>query len=211
MTPEFAKKVFEAYERDRTVNKIQGTGLGTAITKSIVDLMNGTIDVKTELGKGTEFIINLSFEIVEGDDEKISEENNSDAENQIDFTKMKLLLVEDNEVNREIASMILTEYGFKLETAENGQIAVDKIKSAKAGEFDAILMDIQMPVMNGYDATKAIRKIPDPQLSNIPIIAMTANAFVEDIQAAKDAGMNAHIAKPIDISQMIETLTEILK
>ena len=211
MTPEFAKKVFEAYERDRTVNKIQGTGLGTAITKSIVDLMSGTIDVKTELGKGTEFIINLSFEIVEGEVEKVSEENNSDAENQIDFSKMKLLLVEDNEVNREIASMILTEYGFKLDTAENGQIAVDKIKSAKAGEFDAILMDIQMPVMNGYDATRAIRKIPDPQLSNIPIIAMTANAFVEDIQAAKDAGMNSHIAKPIDISQMIETLTEVLK
>ena len=211
MSPEFAKKVFDAYERDRTVNKIQGTGLGTAITKSIVDLMGGDITVETELGKGTEFIVNLKFEMTEAEPENISAENNSDAENEIDFTQMKLLLVEDNEVNREIATLILTEYGFSLETAENGQIAVDKIKSSQPGEFDAILMDIQMPVMNGYDATKKIRAIPDPQLANIPIIAMTANAFVEDIQAAKDAGMNSHIAKPIDIAQMISTLTEVLK
>ena len=211
MSPEFAKKVFDAYERDRTVNKIQGTGLGTAITKSIVDLMGGDITVETELGKGTEFIVNLKFEMTEAEPENISAENNSDVENEIDFTQMKLLLVEDNEVNREIATLILTEYGFSLETAENGQIAVDKIKSSQPGEFDAILMDIQMPVLNGYDATKKIRAIPDPQLANIPIIAMTANAFVEDIQAAKDAGMNSHIAKPIDIAQMISTLTEVLK
>ena len=211
MTPEFAAKVFEAYERDRTVNKIQGTGLGTAITKSIVDLMDGTIDVKTELGKGTEFIVRLKFEIVADEPEELASQNSIDTENQIDFSQMKLLLVEDNEVNREIASLILTEYGFQLDTAENGQVAVDKVKSSKPGEFDAILMDVQMPVMNGYDATKAIRKIPDPQLANIPIIAMTANAFVEDIQAAKDAGMDGHIAKPIDIPQMIATLTEVLQ
>ena len=211
MSPEFAKKVFEAYERDRAVNKIQGTGLGTAITKSIVDLMDGTIDVKTELGKGTEFIVNVSFEIVDEEPEEVTNSNSTDTGKSIDFNNMKLLLVEDNEVNREIASLILTEYGFQLDTAENGQIAVDKIKKSKPGEFDAILMDVQMPVMNGYDATKAIRKIPDPQLANIPIIAMTANAFVEDIQAAKDAGMNSHIAKPIDIPQMIATLAEVLK
>ena len=207
MSPEFAKKVFDAYERDRSVNKIQGTGLGTAITKSIVDLMGGTIDVKTELGKGTEFIVKVSFEIVDEVEEEISAEKNSDAENKIDFTKMKLLLVEDNEVNREIASMILTEYGFKLDTAENGKIAVEKIKSSKPGTYDAILMDIQMPVMNGYEATEKIRAFN----KKIPIIAMTANAFSEDVQAAKDAGMNSHIAKPIDIPQMIGTLTEVLK
>ncbi len=210
MSPEFAKKVFDAYERDRTVNNIQGTGLGTAITKSIVDLMDGTIEVQTELGKGTEFIVNLNFEIAQPE---IETENLQDEqiESAVDFTKMKLLLVEDNEVNREIASLILTEYGFKLDTAENGQIAVDKIKNSAPGTFDAILMDIQMPMLNGYDATKKIRAIPDPQLANIPIIAMTANAFVEDIQAAKDAGMNAHISKPIDIQQMISTLTEVLE
>jgi len=144
MSKDFAARVFEAYERDRAVNKIQGTGLGTAITKSIVDLMEGTIDVKTELGKGTEFIVNVKFEIVEDAPEEL-EEKDSAAENEIDFSKMKLLLVEDNEVNREIASLILTEYGFALDTAENGKIAVDKVKNSKPGDFDAVLMDIQMP------------------------------------------------------------------
>ena len=210
MSKEFAAKVFDAYERDRSVNKIQGTGLGTAITKSIVDLMGGNIAVKTELGEGTEFIVKIKFEIVEGEPEEVAEES-SVVESEIDFSKMKLLLVEDNEVNREIATLILTEYGFSLETAENGKIAVGKIKKSKPGDFDAILMDIQMPEMNGYEATKKIRALENPQLANIPIIAMTANAFVEDIQAAKDAGMNSHIAKPIDIAAMIETLTEVLR
>ena len=123
----------------------------------------------------------------------------------------KLLLVEDNEVNREIASLILTEFGFGLDTAENGKIAVDKIAASKPGDFDAVLMDVQMPVMNGYEATKAIRSLPNLKLAHIPIIAMTANAFTEDIQAAKDAGMNSHIAKPLDVQKMIETLTEVLK
>ena len=211
MSPEFAAKVFEAYERDRSVTNIQGTGLGMAITKSIVELMGGTIEVKSELGKGTEFIVHVDFPIVE--DENISADN-TEQENistDIDFSRIKLLLVEDNEVNREIASLILTEYGFKLDTAENGKIAVDKIADSKPGDFQAVLMDIQMPVMNGYEATKKIRALDNPELANIPIIAMTANAFTEDIQAAKDSGMNSHIAKPIDIAKMIETLTEVLR
>ena len=211
MSPEFAAKVFEAYERDRSVTNIQGTGLGMAITKSIVELMGGTIEVKSELGKGTEFIVHVDFPIVE--DENISADN-TEQENistDIDFSRIKLLLVEDNEVNREIASLILTEYGFQLDTAENGKIAVDKIADSKPGDFQAVLMDIQMPVMNGYEATKKIRALDNPELANIPIIAMTANAFTEDIQAAKDSGMNSHIAKPIDIAKMIETLTEVLR
>ena len=105
----------------------------------------------------------------------------------------------------------MTEFGFGLETAENGQIAVEKISKSQPGDFDAVLMDIQMPIMNGYEATKAIRALPNPKLAHIPIIAMTANAFSEDVQAAKDAGMNSHIAKPLDIQKMIETLTEVLK
>ena len=182
-----------------------------AITKSIVDLMGGNISVKSELGKGTEFIVNVDLQIV---DEEPPEEKNVFDENfsgDIDFTKIKLLLVEDNEINREIATLILTEFGFQLDTAENGKIAVEKIANSQVGDFDAILMDIQMPVMNGYEATAAIRQLENPALANIPIIAMTANAFSEDIQRAKAAGMNSHIAKPIDIPQMISTLTEVIK
>lgn len=210
MTPEFAKKVFSAYERDRNVSNIQGTGLGMSITKSIVDLMGGTIDVETELGKGTEFIVRIDLPIIDEPEEDDTEQE-TDVKREIDFSKIKLLLVEDNEVNREIASLILTEFGFKLDTAENGQVAVDKISHSKPGDYDAVLMDIQMPVMNGYEATKAIRSLPDSKLAQIPIIAMTANAFSEDIQAAKDAGMDSHIAKPLDVAKMIETLTEVLK
>ena len=210
MTPEFAKKVFAAYERDRTVSNIQGTGLGMSITKSIVELMGGTIDVETELGKGTEFIVKVDFPII---DEPEAEEEIAAAEEtkELDFSKIKLLLVEDNEVNREIASLILTEFGFGLDTAENGKIAYEKVAASKPGDYDAVLMDVQMPVMNGYEATAKIRALKDKKLAQIPIIAMTANAFTEDIQAAKDAGMNSHIAKPLDIEKMIETLTEVLK
>ena len=211
MAPEFAKKVFEAYSRDRTVNNIQGTGLGMAITKSIVELMGGTIEVKSELGKGTEFIVRIDFPLVADIPKDKAEKSGESTKPELDFSKMKLLLVEDNMVNREIASLILTEFGFQLDTAENGKEAVDKVSNSKPGDYQAVLMDIQMPVMNGYDATKAIRKLDNSELSNIPIIAMTANAFTEDIQAAKEAGMNSHIAKPIEIPKMIETLTEVLK
>lgn len=209
MTPEFAKKVFAAYERDRTVNNIQGTGLGMAITKSIVELMGGTIEVKTKLGKGTEFIVHVEFPIIDEPEEVEVEQ--TEAAQELDFSKVKLLLVEDNEVNREIASLILSEFGFGLDMAENGKIAYEKIAASKPGDYDAILMDVQMPVMNGYEATAKIRALENKKLAQIPIIAMTANAFTEDIQAAKEAGMNSHIAKPLDIQKMIETLTEVLK
>ena len=211
MTPEFATKVFDAYSRDRTVNSIQGTGLGMAITKGIVELMNGTIDVKSAPGKGTEFTVKLSFPPVEEEPEKVSADSGEMPEVQTDFSKVKLLLVEDNLVNREIASLILTEYGFQLDTAENGKEAVEKVSASKPGDYQAVLMDIQMPIMDGYAATGEIRKLDNPELANIPIIAMTANAFTEDIQAAKDAGMTDHIAKPIDIPNMIEVLTKVLK
>ncbi len=212
MSPEFAATIFEAFTRERTstISGIQGTGLGMAITKKIVDLMHGTIEVETEKGKGTEFIVRVDFPIVEDDPEPV-ESSDTAVENAIDFTKIKLLLVEDNEVNREIASLILEEFGFQLETAVDGKDAVEKFSASKPGEFQAILMDVQMPVMNGYDAARAIRQLKNPALANIPIIAMTANAFAEDIQTAKDAGMNSHIAKPIDIPKMIATLTEVLQ
>ena len=213
MSPEFAARVFDAFERERTstVSGIQGTGLGMAITKSIVDLMGGTIEVVTAPGAGTEFIIRIKFALA--DDVAEDEEQKTEAASaaDLDFSKLHLLLVEDNEINREIATMILGDAGFTLETAVNGQEAVEKVAVSQPGHFSAVLMDIQMPVMNGYDAARAIRALDNAELAGIPIIAMTANAFTEDIQAAKAAGMNAHIAKPLDVPQMMATLAEILQ
>ena len=128
----------------------------------------------------------------------------------VDFSQKRLLLVEDNQINMEIASMILTQMGFALETAENGQIAVDMASASEPGYYDLVLMDIQMPVMDGYTATRTIRALDDPALASVPIVAMTANAFAEDVQAAMDAGMQAHIAKPVDIAVLHKTLQEVL-
>ena len=209
MTKEFAEKVFDAFERERTstVSGIQGTGLGMAITKSIVDMMRGEINLVTEKDKGTEFIIRLKFKLAK-EPEKISEEKNISGAAH-DFGNKKLLLVDDIEVNREIAKMFLTGAGFDVDTAADGAEAVKKVSESNPGDYDAILMDIQMPVMNGYDATRAIRKLENPELAKIPVIAMTANAFSDDVKAAEDAGMNGHIAKPIDIAKMMETLSKV--
>ena len=214
MSAEFAATVFESFTRERTstVSGIQGTGLGMAITKSIIDLMGGTIVVNTAPGKGTEFVINVKFKLQPKS--KIEEVENTSEEqtenNTIDFTQKKLLLVDDIEVNREIAVMILSQAGFNVDTATNGKEAVEKVAASNPGDYDVVLMDIQMPVMNGYEAAQAIRQLENKELANIPIIAMTANAFSEDIQNARNAGMNDHIAKPIDVGKMMETLTRIL-
>ena len=230
MSEEFASKVFEAFEREHTstVSGIQGTGLGMAITKSIVDMMGGTIRVSTAPQEGTEFIITIPFKILEKEisskeknrisemsDDKNSESHSeqktdSKSKKETDFSKMRLLLVDDVDINREIAVMILSDMGFSIDTAVNGKEAVDKIKDSGDGTYDAVLMDIQMPVMDGYTASREIRALADEKKSSIPIIAMTANVFAEDIQKAKEAGMNAHIAKPLDIAKMTETLKEIL-
>ncbi|MBR3961021.1 MAG: response regulator [Clostridia bacterium] len=209
MTPEFAAKVFEAFERERTstVSKIQGTGLGMAITKSIVDLMGGTIKVITAPGEGTEFIIEITFELAEDMQEEIIDEATAQV---VDFTNKKLLLVDDIEVNREIAKMLLESEGFIVDTASDGSEAVKKVAESAAGDYDAVLMDIQMPIMNGYEAAREIRKLDNKRLASVPIIAMTANAFSEDVKNALDAGMNGHIAKPIDVPKMMETLAKIL-
>lgn len=213
MSKEFAARVFEAYERERTtaVDNIQGTGLGMAITKSLVDLMGGTIDVITEQGQGTEFIIRVGFPLAEDEPETDDGPESKVPERHADFSNKRLLLVEDNVINREIAQMILMELGFKVETAEDGKIALDKVAASSPGYYDGVLMDIQMPVMNGYESTKAIRALDDPKLSTIPIVAMTANAFAEDIQHVLDVGMNGHIAKPINIPDMVSTLRKCLK
>ncbi len=351
MSPEFTKHVFEPFERERntTASGIQGTGLGMAITKNIVDTMGGTIELHSEQGKGTEFIINLDFrlctepqkvEIVQelqglralvvddsfstcdsvtkmlrqigmrpewalhgkeavlharqayelGDEyhayiidwflpdlsglevvrqirsivgestpiiivtaydwtvfeeearaagvnafcnkpiflselrdiliaatgntisaQQTEPEPESEAEPSGYPDGTRLLLTEDNELNREIAEELLTDRGFLVETAEDGTVAVEKVKNSAPGYYSLILMDIQMPKMNGYDATRAIRALDDPALAGIPIVAMTANAFEEDRRQALECGMNAHIAKPIDVEKLLEVLTAILK
>ena len=230
MSADFAEKVFDAFERERTstVSGIQGTGLGMAITKSIVDLMGGDIRVNTAPGEGTEFIINVNFKLAESLTPQESargtkiEENSAskDYENQaqnliekpltLDFSKMRVLLVDDMDINREIAFMLLSDMGFTVDTAVNGKEAVEKIAAAKAGFYDAVLMDIQMPVMDGYEATREIRQLSDKDKARVPVIAMTANAFAEDVQKAREAGMNAHIAKPIDLTAISKTLAEVL-
>lgn len=209
MTAEFKAKVFEAFERERTstVSGIQGTGLGMAITKSIVDMMGGTIEVETAPNQGTEFIINVSFKLSDKSFENSLSEN--EQADEVSFDSLHLLLVDDIEVNREIAKMILEDVGFIVDVAENGKQAVEKV-AASSGEYVVVLMDVQMPIMDGYTASRKIRELEDERLAKIPIIAMTANAFSEDIQAAKDAGMNDHIAKPIDVAQAMEKLRKVV-
>ena len=214
MSSAFVEKMFNAFERERTSTDsgVEGTGLGLSITKSIVDLMGGTIEVLTSPGSGSELVIRVRLKLAEEADmprEEVAEPAKPQAAEQpVDFTGMRLLLVEDNLINMEIASMILTQMGFAVETAENGQIAVDRVAASEPGYYSLVLMDIQMPVMDGYTATRTIRALEDPALAGVPIVAMTANAFAEDVQAARDAGMQAHIAKPVDIAVLHRTLQE---
>ncbi len=216
MSKEFVEKIFTAFERERssTLSGTEGTGLGMSITKSIVDLMGGTIEVLTAPGAGTEIIIRLRLRLAEEKDvhgEEIDSPAAASGEAEIDFSSKRLLLVEDNQINMEIARMILEQAGFTVETAENGQIAVDLVSASQPGYYDAVLMDIQMPVMDGYEATRAIRSLGNRELAAVPILAMTANAFKEDEEAAAAAGMQAHIAKPIDVGAMMKTLSAVLQ
>ncbi len=207
MSPEFAKHIFDAFERERsrTVDSIQGTGLGMAITKNLVDIMGGTIFVQTEQNKGTTFTIRLSFPIVKKED--IHTPTQLPEEEKTECSGAHILLAEDNPINSEIATMILTKEGFTVDHAENGQIAVEMMEKADDSCYQAILMDIQMPVMNGYDATRKIRAMSGEK-SGIPIIAITANTFEKDRQEAFDAGMNAHISKPFNPDELVHTLVE---
>ena len=207
---EFLPKLYNAFEREKTSTDsgLQGTGLGLAITKRIVDLMKGSISINTKKGLGTEFVINLPLTIIE---QKAEEPQTQEVkDNKVDFSKMKLLLVEDIVINREIAKMLLGQMGFTVDCAENGKIAVDMITNSKPGEYSAVLMDIQMPVMNGYDASIAIRALENKELANIPIIAMTANVFDEDVEHSRAAGMDAHLSKPVDPDILYETMARLI-
>ena len=211
MSKDFVEKMFTAFERERTSTNsgVEGTGLGLSITKSIVDLMGGTIDVFTSPGSGTKMVIRVKFRLAEKSDLPKQEEKETETD-KASFEGKRVLLVEDNLINMEIAEMILTQLGFAVETAENGEIAVEMVAASHPGHYDAILMDIQMPVMNGYEATRAIRALPDKALAGIPILAMTANAFAEDVKEAGEAGMQAHIAKPVDVNILEKELVRVL-
>ena len=210
MDKAFIKHIFEPFERERTstVSKIQGTGLGMAITKNIVDMMGGTIEVESQKGVGTEFIIRLELRLQAeaGAANEEGAKQHGHAEGVAEFAGKRLLLAEDNELNREIACMLLSKYGFVIDTAENGQEAVDLVAASAPDYYDLVLMDIQMPVMDGHEATRRIRNLKDKELAKVPVVAMTANAFDEDRKAAKECGMNGFISKPINMQEVVQAL-----
>ena len=210
MSEEFVKEIFEQFSRDRnsTQSGIQGTGLGMAIVKSILDRMGGTITVNSKLGEGTEIIFSIPYRI--GELPTVSSDSSVQAET-LDFTGKRILMAEDNDFNAEIAIAVLEDAGFVIERAVDGMECFDMLTKKEAGYYDLILMDIQMPKLDGYGATQRIRNMDDEAKANIPIVAMTANAFKEDQDKAFAMGMNAHLAKPIDIDKIFATLKEILK
>ena len=210
MSQEFQKHIFEPFERERTstVSKVEGSGIGMGIVKKLVGLMGGTVEVESKIGVGSTFTVTIPCRIASEDETQAKRETNPSDQKCLCGTR--ILLTEDNDLNAEIATELLQEEGCTVDRAKDGVECVDMLEKAANGTYQLILMDVQMPVMNGYDATKKIRRMDDPQKANIPIVAMTANAFSEDKQVALDAGMNDHIAKPINMSVLVPTLRKYL-
>ena len=210
MSQEFQKHIFEPFERERTstVSKVEGSGIGMGIVKKLVGLMGGTVEVESKIGVGSTFTVTIPSRIASEDEIQAKRETNPSDQKCLCGTR--ILLTEDNDLNAEIATELLQEEGCTVDRAKDGVECVDMLEKAANGTYQLILMDVQMPVMNGYDATKKIRRMDDPQKANIPIVAMTANAFSEDKQVALDAGMNDHIAKPINMSVLVPTLRKYL-
>ena len=212
MSEEYLPHIYEEFSREHTTteNKVPGTGLGLPIIKSMIELMGGSIQVESRLGIGTKFTVDLSFDIASK--EEVYGSQDTIKSSAIHTIKGKrILLVEDNELNAEIAKTVLEEVGALITRAENGQQAVELFKEKPAGTFDAILMDLMMPVMDGYTATRKIRSLEHSDAKTIPIIAMTANAFQEDAEKCIAVGMNAHLAKPLDIEKMMITICRLVK
>ena len=210
ISQEFQKHIFEPFERERTstVSKVEGSGIGMGIVKKLVELMGGTVEVESKIGVGSTFTVTIPCRIASEDEIQAKREINPSDQKCLCGTR--ILLTEDNDLNAEIATELLQEEGCTVDRAKDGVECVDMLEKAANGTYQLILMDVQMPVMNGYDATKKIRRMDDPQKANIPIVAMTANAFSEDKQVALDAGMNDHIAKPINMSVLVPTLRKYL-
>ena len=209
MSEEFQQHLFEPFIRSERVSGVEGTGLGLSITKGLVDLMGGEIQLESRLGQGATFRIELEFDAVDNGLEaripgRLKEEDERSMEG------LHFLLVEDNAINSEILGELLQMRGATYVLKENGRQAVEEFQNSSPGTYDAIFMDVQMPVMNGYEATRAIRALPRPDAGAIVILAMTANAFAEDVQKAMESGMNGHIAKPVDMKLLQTTLSELL-
>ena len=211
MSQEFLKHIFEPFERERTstVSKVEGSGIGMGIVKKLVGLMGGTVEVESRIGVGSTFTVTIPCRIA-SQEETQAAKRETDPSDEKSLCGVKILLTEDNDLNAEIATELLREEGCTVDRAKDGVECVDLLEKAADGTYQMILMDIQMPVMNGYDAAKKIRRMDDPPKAEIPIIAMTANAFSEDKQAALDAGMNDHIAKPINMNVLVPTIQKYL-
>ena len=210
MSQEFQKHIFEPFERERTstVSKVEGSGIGMGIVKKLVGLMGGTVEVESKIGVGSTFAVTIPCRIASQEETQAKRETGSSDRKSLSGTK--ILLAEDNDLNAEIAVELLQEEGCTVDRAKDGVECVDMLEKAANGTYQLILMDIQMPVMNGYDAAKKIRRMDDLPKADIPIIAMTANAFSEDKQAALDAGMNDHVSKPINMNILVPTIQKYL-
>ena len=212
MSEDFISHIFEPFTRNHKSERVEGTGLGLSITKGLVDLMGGEISVESRINKGTTFCFELECRIADNDKLQTTEnsnEENTEADEQM-LAGRNFLVAEDNAINSEILCEILLMYGATSDVRTDGRKALQAFVDSEPGTYDAVLMDIKMPNMNGYEATRAIRELNRADAKTIPIIAMTANAFAEDIQESLEAGMTAHIAKPIDINILGDTLKRLL-
>ena len=209
MTKDFQKHLFEPFAQEHAGSrtKFSGTGLGMPITKKLIEKMGGTITFESKKGEGTTFVIKIPFKIDQDADKDKKQKDMLEKS----IKDLKILLVEDNELNMEIAEFVLQNEGVSVTKAWNGQEAVWIFKKSRPDEFDVILMDIMMPVMNGYEAAKMIRTLDRDDAKTVPIIAMTANAFTEDRLKSKESGMNEHIAKPVDAKLLVKVISELVE
>ncbi len=209
ISKEFLERIFEPYERERniTISGIHGIGLGLTIAKNIVRIMGGTIEAKSKLGEGSTFTVTLRFRLQDQSDFS----RDGEQADRVCLTGKKILLVEDNEINLEIETELLEEAGFFIDTATDGSDAVEKVSASRPGDYDLVLMDIQMPVMDGRQAARAIRGLKDPVLAGIPIIALSANAFESDIRASIESGMDAHLTKPLDFPMLLRAIERLFE
>ena len=204
MSPEFQEQAFDIFTQEHSSSRTdyEGTGIGLSIVKKLVDLMHGEIELESEVVKGTSFTITMSFAV----DQEYYRAGKAEVEESDSLDGIHILVVEDNELNMEIAQFMLNEKGAVITEAGNGQEAVEIFRNSGEGDFDIILMDIMMPVMDGLEATRTIRALDRADAASVPIFAMSANSFDDDMRKSREAGMNEHLSKPLDAKKMVETI-----